>query len=166
VTKEPRDVIIKEECMEQSQEANRDPIKRIDGFVEANKTGAFCDQRILNYTEENVRSARDYYNEHLSKEIEVPDGKRATISQKDFNHFIADPVTLRHPYLIRDILEKAEIKIEMPDGKSLYFSRSEPGAAVFEGDFFKTIHHYREKDVERKLRSAIKKGGKIVWEKS
>jgi hypothetical protein len=160
--------IIKRKGMDLQLFGERKPKARIEEYIQRRrhwKKGD--DKRLLSYTEENIRRALYYYEKNLKNGLKAPDGAVINITEDDFHKIIKDPKMLHKPEWIKEVIVNAEIKIKQHDGRYLYLSFN-PAGYIATGEITYSSHHFGRKGqdaIQEKMESAIKKGGKIVWEK-
>ena len=148
--------------------AYEDPGKRIGRYIKNQRAWTEGkDKRYRHYTPEAVKNSLKYFKKELLDGVKAADGKEIKITQKDFYHLIVDPVLLRNPNIIKEVIETASVKIEverMGQAREIYYSFKTPGYAVIDKTCLTAHFLSNSKSVERHIKSNIKKGGKITWE--
>jgi hypothetical protein len=104
----------------------------------------------------------------LSKGIEAPDGDIVHLTETVFYKIITDDVFIRKPQLVAEIIRNARIKIMQTNGRFIYMA-FKPAGFVVTGEITYGAHVFHKNsasDVKAAIERAMKKGGKIPWEKS
>jgi len=117
------------------------------------------DERLLSYTEENVRKAIYYYEKNLKVGLKAPDGAEINITEDDFYKIIKDPKMLHKPEWVKEVIVNAQVKIKQRDGRYLYLSFN-PAGYIATGEITYSSHHFGSRGqgaIQEKIESAIRR---------
>jgi len=145
------------------------PKERIYDNIKRQEAGDISHKSIKYFTKEAVQKAEIFYEENLKNGFDTPDGSFLEVTMTDFYHLIADPVILKYPELIKDIVQNASAKFRIDTATERYISTDSPGYVIIRNGKYRTAHAYGRSGknrAEKEIQRLKEQGTTIIWEKS